>query len=64
MNIGSIYTCVLFRQVYDSIAWNKLRTVLEEFGIPQTFIYLIKECNTHIFCKVKIGNGISQNFRV
>lgn len=34
-----------FKQAYDSISRNKLWKTMENFGIPQKYIALVKMCN-------------------
>jgi len=53
-----------FKQAYDSISRNKLWKTMENFGIPQKYIALVKMCNINTNFKVRFWQETSIQFKV
>jgi len=53
-----------FKQAYDSISRNKLWKIMENFGISQKYIALVKMCNSNINLKIRFWQETSTQFKV
>jgi hypothetical protein len=53
-----------FKKAYDTIRREVLYNILIELGIPIKLVRLIKLCLNEIYCKVRIGKHLSDNFPI
>jgi len=53
-----------FKKAYDSIKRENLYSILIRFGIPKTLVQLVKMCLKDPISRVRIGNNMSENFKI
>jgi len=52
------------KKAHDSIEREKLYSILTRFGIPKKLVQLVKMCLNDPICRVRIGNNMSDSFKI
>jgi len=55
---------ISFKKAYDSVRREVLCKILIEFGIPRKLVRLIKMSLTETYSRVRVGNNVSDRFRI
>jgi hypothetical protein len=60
--VSTFHLSVGFKATYDTIHSEKLLEAMQEFNILQKLIGLTRATLTHVNCRVKIQNNLSESY--
>ena len=61
----NVYFCFIdYAKAFDCVDHNKLRKILEEMGIPDHLIYLLRNLYAGQEATVRIGHGTTDRFQI
>lgn len=62
-NVDTFHLFIDFKSAYDSVIRPKLYEAMQEFGIPDKLVRLVKATMSKVICKIKIQNETSDSFQ-